>query len=847
MLPKRHLIYIDEKDETTRIASYSHRGNKYIIVFKNNDKEYAYNSDRVRVVRTAISEDKAYNIFNYLGKIADAVGLRTKEGDNILAKTYQRISFIPEDCILANYLNGTMPRINSNNQPDGIFPFGFNISQKDAVLKAFSSPISVIEGPPGTGKTQTILNIIANAVMRGQSVAIVSGNNSAIKNVHEKLDKNGIGFIAALLGSTENKTAFINSQTNIPDLSAFHLPDRKKAEIKEKIQNIFPWLIECLLKKNELASLKRNLDHAKTEYRHFLNTFKEQTAVSVKFKKSITGDALLSLWSSINHQAEKKKGFGFIKRLAFRIKYGIKDKSFYTYSFEKKIGIVQSKYYSTRIAELTKQERILEGLLRRFSFDHKMKEYSNLSMQLLKAELYKRYEKNKREIYAMDELRSKSSEFIRDYPVIISTTYSLRQSLSDNITYDYVIIDESSQVDLATGALALSCARRTIIVGDLKQLPHVVDRPRKEKTDAIFGSFNLPEPYRYANHSLLSSVMELFPNIPKTLLKEHYRCHPKIIEFCNKKFYHDQLIILSGHTDKRQPLLVYRTAPGNHAREKMNLRQIETIQQEIVPNEQLEKEDVGIVTPYRKQTTALQETFEGQGIKAETVDKFQGRENKVIVLSTVDNEISDFTDNANRLNVAVSRAIEQLILLVHGNDSEKDGNIADLIRYIEYNNFSVIQSNLNSIFDYLYKGYEEKRAKIIAKAGKVSKFDSENLMYALIKEVLTLDHLSRYDVLLHFPVRALIRDFSKLNEAEYKYANHPSTHLDFLIYNKLGKIPVLAVEVDGFAYHGQGSLQKERDRTKDAILEKYSLPLMRFATNGSDEKKKLIRKLSEIS
>jgi very-short-patch-repair endonuclease len=85
-----------------------------------------------------------------------------------------------------------------------------------------------------------------------------------------------------------------------------------------------------------------------------------------------------------------------------------------------------------------------------------------------------------------------------------------------------------------------------------------------------------------------------------------------------------------------------------------------------------------------------------------------------------------------------------------------------------------------------------------------------------------------------------------LNEQEKKYASHPSTHLDFLIYNKLGKSPVLAVEVDGFEYHKQGTRQEERDRMKDKILEKYSLALLRFATNGSNEKIKLLQKLSEI-
>jgi superfamily I DNA and/or RNA helicase len=61
---------------------------------------------------------------------------------------------------------------------------------------------------------------------------------------------------------------------------------------------------------------------------------------------------------------------------------------------------------------------------------------------------------------------------------------------------------------------------------------------------------------------LLSSITEVFPEVPKTLLKEHYRCHPKIIDFCNRKFYNDQLIILSEGQTEREPLLVYKTTEG---------------------------------------------------------------------------------------------------------------------------------------------------------------------------------------------------------------------------------------------------------------------------------------------
>lgn len=218
---KRELIYIDEKDETDRIAKYSYRGDKICIVFKNGNKEFSYNRNRARIVRTAVSCDKAFNVFNYLKEIADTVGLKTEEGDNILAKSYDSISEIPQDCVLESFLNGSLSEINGNTSNPDFFPFGFNLSQRNAVNTAFANNLSVIEGPPGTGKTQTILNIIANAVLNGQSIAVVSSNNSATKNVYGKLEKNGVEFIAALLGNSQNKKEFIGSQKEIPDLSQF--------------------------------------------------------------------------------------------------------------------------------------------------------------------------------------------------------------------------------------------------------------------------------------------------------------------------------------------------------------------------------------------------------------------------------------------------------------------------------------------------------------------------------------------------------------------------------------------------------------------------------------------------
>lgn len=77
--------------------------------------------------------------------------------------------------------------------------------------------------------------------------------------------------------------------------------------------------------------------------------------------------------------------------------------------------------------------------------------------------------------------------------------------------------------------------------------------------------------------------------------------------------------------------------------------------------------------------------------------KFQGKEKEDIIISTVDDEISDFADDPYLINVAVSRAKKKLMLVVTGNVQSKEHNITDLIDYIQYNNFEVTESKIYSI------------------------------------------------------------------------------------------------------------------------------------------------------
>ena len=204
-------------------------------------------------------------------------------------------------------------------------------------------------------------------------------------------------------------------------------------------------------------------------------------------------------------------------------------------------------------------------------------------MQILKDQLAWKYGKNsQRKRFTEEDLWKNPYEVLQEYPVILSTAFSSRDSLNADVVYDYLIMDEASQVDIATGALALSCARNVVIVGDTKQLPNVVTENTRNKANFIFESYHLNEGYRFTK-SFLQSVLEVMPNVTQTLLREHYRCHPKIINFCNQKFYRGELIIMTEDKGEKDVLSVIKTVPGNHERNHYSQRQIDVIKDEIIP------------------------------------------------------------------------------------------------------------------------------------------------------------------------------------------------------------------------------------------------------------------------
>ena len=473
------------------------------------------------------------------------------------------------------------------------------------------------------------------------------------------------------------------------------------------------------------------------------------------------------------------------------------------------------------------------------------KTLTTLSLSLFKAFLYSYYSKHKRVDFAgLKDMRRRGNELIQQYPVVLSTTFSARSCVFTGKPYDYIIMDEASQVSIDTGALALTCARNAVIVGDTMQLPNVVTDEDRLKLDAIMRQYNITDGYDCAKNSFLQSVLGVIKNVPETLLREHYRCHPRIINFCNQKFYGGNLLIMTEDKGEKDVLTAMRTVKGNHAINHYNQREIDVVMEEVLPVLK-DYDNVGIITPYNNQVDAFNNQLR-KGI-AGTIHKYQGRENDAIIMSVVDNQITPFADDANMLNVAVSRAKKKFCLVLTGNDQEKHGYIMDLLDYIAYNNCTVTDSKLASIFDYMYEQYSEQRMLFLKMQPQISEYASENLTYVMLKEILSSDiRFKSLKVLCHVPLRQVVRDTSLMSERELKYAANYSTHLDFLIINNVSKKPVLAIETDGYSYHKEATDQHQRDAMKNRILSSYGLPLLRFSTKGSREREKVIGELVEL-
>ena len=816
----------------TGIYKYAEAGYWYL---ERGEDHYLLKSENLSVSRSVLEDSRASDVLLYLKEVSFVNPIADEEGNRLLAKRYRQIDFVDEKSALARYLSGKNDESVSEKPSFIIYPFGCNKSQKKAVENALSNKLSVVQGPPGTGKTQTILTIIANLLVQNKTAELVSNNNSAVDNVREKLEGYGLSFLVASLGSSDNKKLFLTSQTGTyPDISDWKMTAEK---IRDGISRIRK-LSESLDKYYEIQESRQNkiaeLSQIDAESAHF-SSF--STGLDNSGRCTMPSQKLVFLLQRYSIYFQRYERLSIAKRIAavfFRKVLTWKESSS---SGQDILTGLQAEFYRIRRKELQDEIDLLDGRISGFDMGGKQKELSDMSLRILKAFLYNRFgEKTSRQVFTEDDLWYSPDSVLAEYPIITSTSFSSSSSLRSCI-YDYVIIDEASQCDIATGALSLLSAKNAVIVGDIRQLQNVVTEMDRKYAESVFMKYDLPKPYKYSSESFLASVCALFTDIPSVMLREHYRCQPRIIGFCNEKFYGNELIIMTDDEKRKDEIELFLTASGHHSREHANLRQAEVIAKEVLPSLPEDTGSIGIITPYQNNVRLIRSVIGRDDIKVDTIHSFQGREMDTIIFSTSDDIITEFSDSPMLINVAVSRAKHRFILVVSSDPQPSASNIHDLISYISYSSFKSMKSGIVSVFDMLYEQSTKARMEFLANHRRISSYDSENLMFSAIEDIISSPAFSRYSfkVVCHYPVRYLFRDTSVLSEDERLYLSRTGTHVDFLIYRAIGKEPVVAIEVDGFQYHKEGSRQHERDLLKDSIFSKYGFPLLRFRTNGSGE------------
>lgn len=811
----------------TPIAKATIYGERYAVVFHpNSDQPYVYKMDGLGF--TAPTAMKKAPVFHYFSAVANARQDRavSKSEREIAANVVRQLDRLPASADTALHAYCTARNGALAAGKGLIYPFGVNESQLAAVEQAFSAQVSVIEGPPGTGKTQTILNILANILLRGQTVAVLSNNNAAVENVYEKLEKCHLGHLVAKLGNQDNRKDFF------ADLPPWPSSEPEPAPTLDEIQALLASLKQHLHDHNRAAQLQVELNELIVERRYLQQWQADsgvQSATSLD-KYGLSPRKSADLMAYLAHLGEQRI------RLKDRIELLFNFRIFRTKPIihrDARLSVfhaLQMHYYDKTLQDKQTQLQACRASLAHGNFTASLEELKTASMRHLKQHLHgsPRVSDN----FDAKTYRKQFDTFVQRFPILGSGTHSIVNSIAPGAILDYVIIDEASLQDIVPGILALGCAKNLIVVGDNRQLAHI---------PVVLGLQAPADAYDCERYSLLDSCIGVFKEaLPRTLLKEHYRCHPKIIQFCNQQFYDNALVPMTEDKGEASLRLVV-TAKGNHARQNTNLRELDSLLKLLDDEGEpvgLDGDGRGFIAPFRAQVNLCGAHLPADFVK-DTVHKFQGRECDEIVFSTVldkkrynqERKRLNFVDDPRMINVAVSRA-KHRFTLVTGDEvfTGNNGHIAALMRYVAYyaQDEQIVRAPVVSAFDLLYREYDQSLARLDARLRSGdSRYKSEQIAAQLLREVLS--DASCQALIYHDQVmlnQVASPSNPDLTQRERGFMARASC--DFVIYFKVGKNPLGVIEVDGGSH--EQPVQAARDALKNSILAKSGIPILRLRT-----------------
>lgn len=553
-----------------------------------------------------------------------------------------------------------------------------NGEQLRAVRQACSEPLTVVTGPPGTGKSQAIVSMAASVLLSGGSVVVASKNHQALDAVEDRLgalapdtsfvtrtlkpeEELDVGFFDAIKQLIDNDQAAHGRR--VDDLALADLADAavKRAATMDLIERVTE--IEC-----EIAELLDRIDFREK---------RQGTDVSVAEEV----EERLSLLSRL---------FGLFARL-FRRK-GAKPEKVATAGLTGQgATLLQLRTHLQRLREerdnlATPEDPIAMGeaigeLVRKV-LPSLMAQRTQLSEERRQeiADLFDDWTFSGGRGHPPTDL---SRALVDHRPLWLASILGTPRRIPlDDGLFDLVIFDEASQCDIATAIPLFARAKRAVVVGDDKQLSFIPQLGQAQDRN-LMQAQNLPIDrmgrFAQSRRSLFDFASRV-PGVARTTLRHQYRSAGPIVEYISENFYGGQLetsydpratIVPKGFN----PGIAWENvpAPGIPQNGNVNPAEVSAIVRHLktLLLDQDYEGTIGVISPFRAQVAALQnaivsaipETRQAAAkLRIGTVDGFQGQERDLILFSpcvgprSPQSGLTFFQRDARRLNVAISRA-----------------------------------------------------------------------------------------------------------------------------------------------------------------------------------------------
>ncbi|MBN2891992.1 MAG: AAA family ATPase [Bacteroidales bacterium] len=546
--------------------------------------------------------------------------------------------------------------IESINEEIGQVPAVLNNAQKGIIDNSAKFPFSVIIGPPGTGKTYTISALAIEKMSIGKSVLIVSKTDKAVDIIAEKIENQlNLPNVLVRAGRKSYKNDLIKFLDRI--LSNNHYGDANNSS-KE--------LYKIINKKEKRINKIKNKFAERTEdelkWGHAIAENKTHIIADIKRKYINWRNSILD-----NH-------FELIKQLQLEID----ERNRLVLEF------IKTKY-DENIDKALENDRNDINNLRRALKSRRGTKQENLFNSINYNVLLKVFP-----IWLV-----KMSDIYNVLP--------LKPEL-----FDYVIIDEATQCDIASTIPILQRGKKAVITGDPNQLRHfsflsaTQQEIFKEKLDIQDIDDSLTD---YKNKSILDAVAEnAKSNNQFVFLDEHYRSLPAIIRFSNKKIYDSALKIMTSRPSlKNNEGIIIVKCTGQRLKAGYNKEEaqkvLEIVKETISSESHLHENicsSIGILSPFRDQveyiSNAISTEFALSDIKKHQISintpyGFQGDERDIMILSfAVDNKTNAmafrYMNKDDVFNVSITRA-RKVQYIIHSLDTKTLKTDSLLRQYLE--------------------------------------------------------------------------------------------------------------------------------------------------------------------